>query len=170
MRRPVLVLAILVLTTLPAVAQQNPPAEENIEVRITVRSPASSEAIREYSMILSPNVASRLHAGRKIPIPTTTFNTSQTVGSSIVPVTSFTYQNIGFAARLTASRGTGDVIRLEGEIEDSRVVEEGEHPVIESISQFLAANLEPGAPLVVNRIGGARDAAVSIEVVALDGR
>jgi len=36
-----------------------------------------------------------LHIGDRVPIPTTTFNTSNTVGGNIVPVTSFTYQNTG---------------------------------------------------------------------------
>ena len=36
-----------------------------------------------------------LHIGDRVPIPTTSFNTSNTVGGSIVPVTSFTYQNTG---------------------------------------------------------------------------
>jgi hypothetical protein len=117
-------------------------------------------------MILSPDVPSRLNAGRLVPIPTTTFNTSNVAGSSIVPVTSFTYQSVGFAAKLTASDGGDGHIRLEGELEDSRVAQVGEHPVIDSMSQMLAANLEPGETLIVNRVLGPGDKAVSIEVVA----
>jgi general secretion pathway protein D len=37
----------------------------------------------------------KITIGDRVPIPATTFNTSQTVGGNIVPVTSFTYQNVG---------------------------------------------------------------------------
>ena len=38
--------------------------------------------------------------GDRIPIPTTSFNTSQTVGGNIVPITSFTYQNVGITVQI----------------------------------------------------------------------
>ena len=41
-----------------------------------------------------------VHIGDQVPIPNTTFNTSNTVGGSIVPVTSFTYQNVGIQINL----------------------------------------------------------------------
>jgi general secretion pathway protein D len=37
----------------------------------------------------------KITIGDRVPIPATTFNTSQTIGGNIVPVTSFTYQNVG---------------------------------------------------------------------------
>jgi general secretion pathway protein D len=36
-----------------------------------------------------------VHIGDQVPIPNTTFNTSNNSGGNIVPVTSFTYQNVG---------------------------------------------------------------------------
>lgn len=36
-----------------------------------------------------------LTIGDRVPIPTTTFNTSNTIGGSVVPITSFQYQDVG---------------------------------------------------------------------------
>ena len=33
--------------------------------------------------------------GERVPIPTTSFNTSSMIGTNIVPITSYTYQNVG---------------------------------------------------------------------------
>ncbi len=44
---------------------------------------------------ISEGEKAALIIGDKIPIPTTTFNTSNTVGGSIVPITSFQYQDVG---------------------------------------------------------------------------
>ncbi|HEX3128626.1 MAG TPA: cohesin domain-containing protein [Thermoanaerobaculia bacterium] len=41
-----------------------------------------------------------LTIGDKVPIPLTTFNTSNTVGGSIVPITSFQYQDVGIQITL----------------------------------------------------------------------
>jgi len=55
----------------------------------------------EAQLLASPQVRisdgekAAFHIGDRVPIPVTTFNTAQTVGGNIVPVTSFQYQDVG---------------------------------------------------------------------------
>ena len=59
--------------------------------------------------------------GDRIPIPTTSFNTSQTIGGNIVPVTSFTYQNVGITVQLEPRVHHNKEITLAVQVEVSQV-------------------------------------------------
>ena len=65
-----------------------------------------AKAFTDSKVLAKPQVRvtdgekAEIHIGDRVPIPSTTFNTSNTVGGSIVPVTSFTYQNIGIEITL----------------------------------------------------------------------
>ncbi len=60
-----------------------------------LRSDIDSKVISKPQLRVSEGEKAEIHIGDRIPIPTTTFSTSQTIGGNIVPVTSFTYQNVG---------------------------------------------------------------------------
>jgi general secretion pathway protein D len=60
-----------------------------------LKSDSDSKAIAKPQMRVSEGEKANLHIGDRIPIPTTTFNTGSTVGTNVVPITSFTYQEVG---------------------------------------------------------------------------
>ncbi len=57
--------------------------------------------------------------GDRVPIPATTFNTSNTIGGNIVPITSFTYQNVGIIVKVKPRVHHNKEITLELEVEVS---------------------------------------------------
>lgn len=59
--------------------------------------------------------------GDRIPIPTTSFNTSQTVGGNIVPITSFTYQNVGITVQIEPRVHHNKEVTLRVSLEASQV-------------------------------------------------
>ncbi|HEV8335262.1 MAG TPA: cohesin domain-containing protein [Candidatus Polarisedimenticolia bacterium] len=56
---------------------------------------ADAQVIAKPQLRVSEGEKASVKIGDRIPIPTTTFNTTQTVGGTVVPITSFTYQNVG---------------------------------------------------------------------------
>jgi general secretion pathway protein D len=58
-------------------------------------SDAGAKVIAKPQLRVSEGEKASVKIGDRIPIPTTTFNTTQTVGGTVVPITSFTYQNVG---------------------------------------------------------------------------
>ncbi|HXH28082.1 MAG TPA: secretin N-terminal domain-containing protein, partial [Candidatus Polarisedimenticolia bacterium] len=60
-----------------------------------LKTDADAQVIAKPQVRVSEGEKATVRIGDRIPIPTTTFNTTQTVGGNIVPITSFTYQNVG---------------------------------------------------------------------------
>ncbi|HYK42759.1 MAG TPA: secretin N-terminal domain-containing protein [Thermoanaerobaculia bacterium] len=60
-----------------------------------IKNNTDSELLAKPQLRISEGQKAQLIIGDKVPIPTTTFNTANVVGSSIVPVTSFQYQDVG---------------------------------------------------------------------------
>ena len=60
-----------------------------------VKNNSDAQVLARPQLRISEGEKAALIIGDKVPIPTTTFNTSNTVGGSIVPITSFQYQDVG---------------------------------------------------------------------------
>ena len=60
-----------------------------------IKNNTESELLAKPQLRISEGQKAQLVIGDKVPIPTTTFNTANTVGGSIVPITSFQYQDVG---------------------------------------------------------------------------
>lgn len=60
-----------------------------------IKNNTDSELLAKPQLRISEGQKAQLVIGDKVPIPTTSFNTSNTVGGSIVPITSFQYQDVG---------------------------------------------------------------------------
>ena len=60
-----------------------------------VKDNTDAQVLAQPQLRISEGEKAALIIGDKMPIPTTTFNTSNTVGGSIVPITSFQYQDVG---------------------------------------------------------------------------
>ena len=65
-----------------------------------LKSDSDTKVLSRPQLRVTEGEKAEVHLGNRVPIPTTTFNTSNTVGSNIVPVTSFTYQNTGIQLTL----------------------------------------------------------------------
>ncbi|NIM61145.1 MAG: hypothetical protein GTO30_05645, partial [Acidobacteria bacterium] len=65
-----------------------------------LKSDAESKLIAKPQLRVAEGEEAEILIGDRVPIPTTTFNTSNTIGSSVVPITSFTYQNVGITVRV----------------------------------------------------------------------
>jgi general secretion pathway protein D len=60
-----------------------------------IKNNTEAELLAKPQLRISEGKKAQLVIGDRVPIPTTTFNTGTTVGGNIVPVTSFTYQDVG---------------------------------------------------------------------------
>ena len=60
-----------------------------------VKNSSDAQLLASPQVRISDGEKAAFHIGDRVPIPVTTFNTSQVQGTSIVPVTSFQYQDIG---------------------------------------------------------------------------
>ncbi len=60
-----------------------------------VKNSSEAQLLASPQVRISDGEKAAFHIGDRVPIPVTTFNTAQTVGGNIVPVTSFQYQDIG---------------------------------------------------------------------------
>ena len=60
-----------------------------------VKNSSDAQLLASPQVRISDGEKATFHIGDRVPIPVTTFNTAQTVGGNIVPVTSFQYQDIG---------------------------------------------------------------------------
>ena len=60
-----------------------------------IKNNTDAELLAKPQLRISEGQKAQLIIGDKTPIPTTTFNTANTIGGSIVPVTSFQYQDVG---------------------------------------------------------------------------
>ena len=60
-----------------------------------VKNNSDAQVLARPQLRISEGEKAALLIGDKVPIPTTTFNTSNTVGGNIVPITSFQYQDVG---------------------------------------------------------------------------
>ena len=59
--------------------------------------------------------------GDRVPIPVTSFNTANTAGSNIVPITSYQYQNVGIEVDITPRVHHNEEVSLELSIEVSNI-------------------------------------------------
>ncbi len=60
-----------------------------------IKSAGETETLAQPQLRITEREKASLVIGQKVPIPTTTFNTTQTIGGNIVPITAFNYQDVG---------------------------------------------------------------------------
>jgi len=60
-----------------------------------IKSDADAQVLARPQLRITEGEKASLHIGDRVPIPTTTFNTANTIGGNIIPVTSFQYTDIG---------------------------------------------------------------------------
>jgi general secretion pathway protein D len=86
-----------------------------------LKSDSDSRLIAKPQLRVSEGEEASILIGDRVPIPTTTFNTSNTIGGNVVPITSFTYQNVGITVRVKPRVHHNREVTLQVEVEISRV-------------------------------------------------
>jgi general secretion pathway protein D len=111
--------------------------------------------------------------GDRVPIPTTSFNTSQTVGGNIVPLTSFTYQNVGVTVQLEPRVHHNKEITLKVQVEMSQLgapvetVGGGQQPTIGTRQIQTVIRLRDGETNMLAGLIGSEDQDSSSGVAGL---
>jgi general secretion pathway protein D len=82
---------------------------------------SDAQLLAKPQMRASEGEKANLVIGDKIPIPLTSFNTSNTVGGSIVPITSFTYQDVGIKIEIEPRVHHNQEITLKVKIDVSNL-------------------------------------------------
>ncbi len=86
-----------------------------------VRNHSEAQLLANPQLRISDGEQATLHIGDRVPIPVTTFNTAQTVGGNIVPITSFQYQDIGIRLDITPRIHHNRQVSLELSVEVSQL-------------------------------------------------
>ncbi|RMH15566.1 MAG: hypothetical protein D6696_20450 [Acidobacteria bacterium] len=65
-----------------------------------LKTSTDAQLLAQPKVRISEGEKAVLRIGDRVPIPTTTFNTSNVAGTNIVPITSFQYQNVGITIEI----------------------------------------------------------------------
>jgi general secretion pathway protein D len=86
-----------------------------------LKSSTDAQLLARPQLRISEGEKARLVIGDKVPIPVTTFNTSNTVGSNIVPITSFQYQEVGITIEIEPRVHHNKEVTLKVKVEVSNI-------------------------------------------------
>ena len=157
---------MLVAAAVPVHAQEAPRSavQPQPNVRVTIRlgrvEKGQRRVVKTYHLVVGPETkGSTLLSGARVPLP---------VGGDAADKAAFVYQNIGFSVVAEAFVLTDGRIRLQAELEDSRLLEPvaGRPPVVETRQLSVNAVLADGKPLEVTRVEGEVDPNGFVEVEA----
>ena len=83
------------------------------------KSNGDAQALAQPKLRITEGEKGNLTIGDRVPIPTTTFNTSNVAGSNIVPVTSFQYQEVGIQIEIEPRVHHNEEVTLKVNVEVS---------------------------------------------------
>ncbi|MDX1644961.1 MAG: hypothetical protein R3244_11450 [Thermoanaerobaculia bacterium] len=86
-----------------------------------VKNSSGAELLARPQLRISDGEQASLHIGEQVPIPVTTFNTANTIGGNIVPVTSFSYQDVGIRIELETRIHHNQEVTLDIHVEVSQI-------------------------------------------------
>jgi general secretion pathway protein D len=86
-----------------------------------IKSSSYAQTLAQPKLRITEGEKAVFTIGDRVPIPTTTFNTSNVSGSSIVPVTSFQYQDVGVKIELEPRVHHNEEITLKLRVEVSDI-------------------------------------------------
>ncbi len=86
-----------------------------------VKTNSDAQLLAKPQVRITEGEKADLHIGDKVPIPVTTFNTQQTVGGNIVPITSFQYQDTGIRINIEPRVHHNKEVTLKLKIEVSQI-------------------------------------------------
>jgi general secretion pathway protein D len=86
-----------------------------------IKSAGEAETLAQPQLRITEGQKGNLIIGDKVPIPTTTFNTTQTIGGNIVPITAFQYQDVGIKIDIEPRVHHNNEITLKLKVEASQL-------------------------------------------------
>jgi len=86
-----------------------------------LKSDTDTKAIAQPQLRVSEGEKAEIVIANRVPIPNTSFNSSQTVGGNIVPITSFTYQNVGITLQIEPRVHHNKEVTLKVQVEVSNL-------------------------------------------------
>ncbi|HVT18391.1 MAG TPA: secretin N-terminal domain-containing protein [Thermoanaerobaculia bacterium] len=86
-----------------------------------VKQSSEAQLLAKPQLRITEGGKANLVIGDRVPIPLTTFNTSNTIGGSIVPITSFTYQDVGIKIEIEPRVHHNQEVTLKVKIEVSNL-------------------------------------------------
>ena len=86
-----------------------------------VKSTTEAVSLAQPQMRITEGEKGSLVIGQKTPVPVTSFNTSQTVGGNIVPITSYQYQDVGIKITVEPRVHHNREVTLKVNVEVSQV-------------------------------------------------
>ena len=86
-----------------------------------LKSDSETKTIAKPQLRVAEGEQAEILIGDRVPIPSTSFNTSQTVGGNIVPITSFTYQNVGITVQIEPRVHHNKEVTLKVQVEISQI-------------------------------------------------
>jgi hypothetical protein len=149
---------MMALATVPVTAQEAggealPLKNIKVTIRYDTTDPDGKREVKTREVVAQEGSRASLLIGSRVPIAMT-----ETAGgdeSQDGPITSYSYQNIGFAAELRAWVLPGGKIAVEAEIESSQIAPDSStdlHPVILTYQQRIQVVVENGKPMHVTRV------------------
>jgi general secretion pathway protein D len=86
-----------------------------------VKTNSDAQLLAKPQVRITEGEKANLHIGDRVPIPVTTFNTQQTSGGNIVPITSFQYQDVGIRIDIEPRVHHNKEVTLKLKIEVSQI-------------------------------------------------
>ncbi len=86
-----------------------------------VKSSSDATSLAQPKMRITEGEKGQLHIGTRTPIPTTTFNTANTIGGNVVPITSYQYQDVGIKIEVEPRVHHNREITLKVRVEVSNI-------------------------------------------------
>ena len=87
------------------------------------KSSGRAEVLAQPQLRITDGEKAKLHIGDKYPIPVTSFNSNNNIGGSVVPITSFQYQDIGIRIEVEPRVHHNREITLKLSVEISNIGE-----------------------------------------------
>jgi len=114
-----------------------------------VKTSSDAQLLASPQIRISDGEQASLTIGDRVPIPVTTFNSAQTVGGNIVPITSFQYQDVGIRLELEPRLHHNNEITLDIQVEVSSIAgvidsSSGAQPIISTRNIQSAIRLKDG--------------------------
>ncbi len=104
-----------------------------------IKTNGEAQTLAQPKMRITEGEKATLTIGDRVPIPTTTFNTGNTAGGNIVPVTSFQYQDVGIQIEIEPRVHHNEEVSLKLNIE------------ISSIADFVTGSGGQQQPVIATR-------------------
>ncbi|MEM7049418.1 MAG: secretin N-terminal domain-containing protein [Acidobacteriota bacterium] len=86
-----------------------------------IKQSSSAQLLARPQLRITEGEKARLVIGDRVPVPVTTFNTANTVGGNIVPITSFQYQEVGITIEIEPRVHHNKEVTLKVRVEVSNI-------------------------------------------------